>query len=273
MLLAPLWVFVAFTPLIAANLLQTASLVLLPVSRPLFHRVNMVIATAVWSWWRVIVEKIHGTRLVVMGDALPPGESAVVFANHQSMADIVVLLNMALPMGRVTDMRWMVKASMRFVPFLGWAMLSLDFLFVKRDWSKDRARILGTFERLRGKAEPVWLVLFPEGTRKTPEKHAASMRQAAKLGYPATKRVMLPRPKGFAAALQGLSGKVQAVYGITVVYPGEAAPTLVQLFSGAVPEIRLIVKRYPIAELPTDAAEVARWLTAEFQEMNAELMR
>lgn len=263
------WAVVALIPLATVNIFQMLSVVLYPFSRPLFFRVNINLAILVWSWWSIMIEKIHGTRITVTGDDLPMGESAVVFANHQCQGDIVMLLSMAKRTGRMGIMRWMVKDEMRFVPFVGWGMLFLDFLFLKRDWAKDRARIQATFARLRERAAPVWLVLFPEGTRRTPTKHTASMAHARKAGFKETPNVMIPRTRGFAASVEGLTGKINAVFRIVIVYPPPRAPSLLELFSGQVSEVKIIVKRHPLSTVPQGEAALGEWLVREFVEIDA----
>ena len=51
------------------------------------------------------------------------------------------------------------------------------------------------------------LLLFPEGTRFTPEKHEASLEVSRKKGYPELKHHLLPRTKGFAYSMQEMKGK------------------------------------------------------------------
>jgi lysophosphatidic acid acyltransferase/lysophosphatidylinositol acyltransferase len=41
------------------------------------------------------------------------------------------------------------------------------------------------------------LLLFPEGTRFTPEKHAAAVEFARSKGLPVFKHLLVPRAKGF----------------------------------------------------------------------------
>lgn len=269
-LVSVFWALVAFMPVLLFNVQQVFSLILALISPRAFRRVNLAAAILVWKSWSVLIERIRGVRIEVNGDDLPAGESAVVFANHQSMTDIVMLLCMARRTERLGDMRWMVKESMRYVPFLGWSMTALDFLFLARDWAKDQHTIAAAFARFRARPDPVWLVLFPEGTRKTPEKHAASMERARRLGAPVTAHVMTPKTKGFVASVQGLAGKISAVYRINIDYGG-AAPNIIELFSGAVPHVRLNVRRFLIADLPADGAGLGDWLTAEFVVMNDEL--
>jgi hypothetical protein len=62
------------------------------------------------------------------------------------------------------------------------------------------------------------LVLFAEGTRFTPAKHAASIAFAEKSGLPPLKNLLLPRTKGFLATLQQIRGKFPAIYCATLAF-------------------------------------------------------
>lgn len=44
------------------------------------------------------------------------------------------------------DMKWMVKDIIKYVPGVGWGMLFLDCIFVKRDWTTDKESIRKTFD-------------------------------------------------------------------------------------------------------------------------------
>ncbi len=62
----------------------------------------------------------------------------------------------------------------------------------------------------------VQLTLFPEGTRFTQEKYAASMEVAREKGLPILKHHLLPRTRGFVASIPYLKGKVPAIYDVVV---------------------------------------------------------
>jgi len=51
------------------------------------------------------------------------------------------------------------------------------------------------------------LLLFPEGTRWTPDKHRICQEIAKKKGYPEYKHMLLPRTKGFALSMELMKGK------------------------------------------------------------------
>lgn len=253
-----------FSTLLGANAVQTASLAALPFSRRLFRKINRQMAD---SWWGHCVDVAHvlnKAELTLYGDDVPYQENAIVVVNHQQMPDITWLMDLAKQKGRLGDLKWFVKDKIKWVPGVGWGMVFLDCLFVKRDWSEDEASIAATFERILSDDVPLWLMLFPEGTRITPDKLQRSDAFAEKAGLDPTEHVLLPRTSGFAASVQGLRTHVKAVYDITIGYE-EGVPTLWQFIQGINRSAHMHVRRVPIEELPEDAEALGEWLQQAFR--------
>jgi 1-acyl-sn-glycerol-3-phosphate acyltransferase len=274
-----LWVFgwgtisviSAFAPLAVLNLLQFPSLLLLPFSRRAYRSYNEGIALLVWGWWAWSAQNIVGLRVRISGDPLPMREDAIIFSNHQSMSDVVVIMCLALRQGRISATKWMVKDIVKYVPGVGWGMVFLNCVFLKRNWAADEANIRSTFRTYVEERLPLWLVSFPEGTRITPGKLKASQEYARKAGIPPTERVMLPRSKGFAAEVIGLRETVRAVYSVTIGYPDNRIPSLLQVIRGEIDDVDVHVRRYPIGELARDEAGLSAWLVDRFREMDQRL--
>ncbi|MBM4355613.1 MAG: lysophospholipid acyltransferase family protein, partial [Deltaproteobacteria bacterium] len=202
--------------LLLGNLLQMLSVVTLPFSRRLFRTINRNIAAAWWGGCVHLARCLHGVKVVVTGDELPRGENAVVMVNHQSMSDIPVILDVASRHRRLGDLKWYVKDVVKYVPGIGWGMLFLDCLFIKRDWTEDRDKIARVFRSIVKGRAPVWIVSFLEGTRIRPAKLLASQEFARTKLLPVMRHVLVPRTKGFVATLEGLKGHVHAVYDFTI---------------------------------------------------------
>ncbi len=259
---------VMFGLLIACNLAQCLSLVVLPFSRRIFRQTNCAIAG---FWWGLCVsgcERLYGIRFQFIGDKLPDGENAIVIANHQQMPDIIPVLALARRHGRIGNLKFFVKAGLKHVPGLGWGMQFLDFLFLSRAWEKDQDRIHLIFSRLLNAQLPFWLISYSEGTRITPEKSIKSQAYAKEHGIPPTEFVMLPRTKGFVASVMALRGRVNAVYDLTIGYPDGVA-TVPQMVKGYVDSFQILAKRYPIEEVPLEPEAVSAWLVERFQEKEA----
>jgi 1-acyl-sn-glycerol-3-phosphate acyltransferase len=260
----PIAIFL-FGTLILFNLLQTLSVAVRPFSATAFRRFNRWAANTWWGWCVIASERLHGIRIVVTGDDIPAAENAIVVANHQQMPDITFLMIWARQKQRLGDMKWLVKDLIKWVPGVGWGMAFLDCVFVKRNWARDRASIEHAFSRLKRHRVPLWLLSFPEGTRLTPAKLAQSRAHAEREGLPPPEQVLVPRTKGFVAAVSGLADHVAAVYDVTIGYV-QGVPTLWQYIKGYARVAHLHVRRSPLSSLPTSEAALAQWLLRRFQE-------
>ncbi len=87
------------------------------------------------------------------------------------------------------------RASFRFLPVLGWTMMMSEFVFARRDWQKDREVFANALSRLKDFPNPMWMVIFPEGTRCTPKKLEKSVEFAKANNLPVFNHVLLPRTK------------------------------------------------------------------------------
>jgi 1-acyl-sn-glycerol-3-phosphate acyltransferase len=142
-------------------------------------------------------------------------------------------------------------------------MRFLDCIFVKRDWLADKNRILRTFEKFLSHRIPIWLITFVEGTRLTPTKLANSQKHCGRKGLPVLNHVLIPKTRGFTAALEGLEGHLDAVYDVTIGFDG-GVPKLSQIYGGLVQKLFIDVRRFPIHELPKSEPDRAEWLKQRF---------
>ncbi len=89
---------------------------------------------------------------------IQPGQSYVFVSNHESMYDVFVIYGW-LPV----VFKWLMKAELRHVPFVGLACKAAGHIFVDRTHAKASAKSLAEVEKqLR---DGVCTVIFPEGTR------------------------------------------------------------------------------------------------------------
>ena len=256
--------------LLVINLMQTSSLVVKPISGKLFRSFNRWCANTWWGLCVLYIRKIYGVKVVVSGDFVPELENAIVLSNHQSMADIPVSFTLGWDKKRLGDQKWFVKDIIKYFPGVGWGMLFLDCLFVKRNWTADKAYIYRIFEKFLLYKIPIWLLTFAEGTRFTPSKSVKSNAYARENGQKPLRHLLIPRTKGFAASACALREHLDAVYDVSICYH-EGVPTLWQFTQGRTKLVNLHVRRFPIADLPQDEEALSDWLLKLYAEKD-ELM-
>jgi len=258
----PIVVILAVLPLLFINVLQLPSLFIAPFSMNLHRRYQRVVCYLVWGWWILGVKLISGVNFAITGDDIPNSENAIVITNHQSMADIIFLLCLSYEKKAVHFTKWMIKDPIKWFPGIGWGLLFLENIFLKRNWADDSQKIEKTFHNVVHSKLPIWMLFFPEGTRRNPNKQLANTEFGKKQKLPPLKHVLYPRPKGFLATVEGLKSHVKAVYSVTIGYPG-GAPNLLSAIKGDLPLIHLHIKRTAINALPQSKKELKQWLNQD----------
>ena len=120
------------------------------------RRVALHLYSCAWATFYLVMNPLW--RLRVEGrEKLPWRGPAVLVANHLSLLDILVLYALFRPF------KWVAKAELFRLPFIGWNMRMNDYVPV---WRGDRESVRRMLERCRShlvRGAPV--LLFPEGTR------------------------------------------------------------------------------------------------------------
>lgn len=264
-LIATLFSVIIFAPLLVINFLQTFSILIRPISLRAYRRYNMFWAYVYWTYVSLMSQYVGRLRVEYSGDSLPLHENALVLANHQSAVDTVIQLMVGHRFGRVGDMKFFVKDVLKWVPGPGWGMVFLECIFMKRNWNEDRARVVKQLRRFHDDRVPIWVNIYPEGTRLKPGKLKDAQEFAAKAGMPVPQNVLIPRVRGFLATLEGLKGHLDAIYDLTIVYPDHPM-TLWELLSCRGSRIKVEIRRHAISDLPVDEEERGAWLMRLFQQ-------
>jgi len=171
-------------------------------------------------------------------------ERYLVFCNHQSWVDILVLqhcLNRRAPF-----MRFLLKQQLIWVPFLGVAWWALDMAFLRRYSrqqllknpslrGKDLENAARACEKL--KHIPVSMMSFPEGTRFTAAKRAQQNSPF--------KHLLRPRYGGIGQVLYSFDDAMTCLIDVTIVYP-YGTPNVWQFVSGQIRKISVRIQLRPI---------------------------
>lgn len=109
-------------------------------------------------WSRIFCRMAFVTVEVKGRENIDPDTSYVFVANHQGAYDIFSLFGY---LGH--NFRWMMKASLRKIPFVGWACKAAGQIFVDNSSVSSTRRTMQEAEKqLRGGMS---LTVFPEGAR------------------------------------------------------------------------------------------------------------
>lgn len=250
--------------ILLGNFLQLLTVFLLPFSYHCFRTVNIFIVGVWWRFANLVIAQLP-TKLVIEGDPPPRDEeSCIVFANHQEMPDIPILLAYLKTWRNIGTTRWFVKKALKWIPGIGWGMQLNGCIFLARDWTRDAACIRSTFASISRSNQPFKVVLFPEGTRITQKKWERSVLYAQKLNVPMTDMLLIPRPKGFVTTVLTLRDRLENIYDATIYYP-EGICTLFDLFMGRGRVIKINVEKIPVSTLPKEKEALERWLIDRFQ--------
>jgi len=215
--------------------------------------------------WPLLFEKINKTKVVFAGDSVPPRERILLISNHRTEVDWMYMWDLALRKDRLGYIKYILKSSVRNVPIFGWGFYILEFILIERKWELDKPVIESMLATFKDPRDPLWLVLFPEGTDFTEQKCMRSQQFAEKHGLPILNNVLLPRTKGFTACMDSLQGSLDAVYDVTIGYKYRCPLFMDNVFGVDPAEVHLHIRRVPIDEIPPGEDGGAAWLNEAFR--------
>lgn len=200
----------------------------------------------------------------------------VLIANHQIYTDWLYLWWIAYCNGMHGWLYIILKESLKKIPVLGWGMQLSQFIFLKRNWEEDKPNMAKSLQKLNKPTDPMWLLLFPEGTNLAPSTRAKSASWAKKNNISDCQHTLLPRSTGLQFCLDELKGTVEYLYDITVVYEGvprgQYAQDIFTLKAGYMEgrppkSVNMHFRRFAVKDIPIhDDRAFELWLRARWRE-------
>lgn len=207
-------------------------------------------------------------------------ERMILIANHQIYTDWLYLWWIAYTAKMHGHIYIILKESIKWIPILGQGMMFYGFVFLSRKWAKDKPRFQHRLQKLSGRhsgpmsgsqsLDPMWLLIFPEGTNLSNNGRAASKRWADKAGLQDLQHLLLPRSTGLQFCLQEMRNTVKWVYDCTVTYEGVPRGQFGQdiftlkstYFQGRPPKsVNMHWRRFAVSTIPIDdTKEFEEWL-------------
>ncbi|KAL2891106.1 putative acyltransferase [Ceratocystis lukuohia] len=275
------------------------------INRPLYYsyialtkQSFALLAITVTQWWGPTTIRISGDDSVANQMRRTQDgrvefdfpERLVLIANHQIYTDWLYLwwVGYANKLQMHGHIYIILKESLKMVPILGQGMQLYRFIFMSRKMSIDQPRLAYRLDKLKERhvapngteyMNPMWLLLFPEGTNISPNSRPRSQKWADKMGIKNPEHVLLPRSTGTYFCLKQLDHSVEYLYDCTVAYEGiprggygEDYFTLQSTyFQGRPPKsVNFHWRRFRIADIPLDTCEeFDRWLRERWYEKDA----
>jgi 1-acyl-sn-glycerol-3-phosphate acyltransferase len=157
-------------------------------------------------------------------------ERIVMMANHQIYTDWLYLWWAAYTSRMHGHVYIILKESLKYTPLLSPGILFYGFVFMTRKWASDQRRMKYRLQKLNTRHtgpmsgsqsfDPMWLMVYPEGTNLSSNTRKTSVKWAEKQGIPDLRHELLPRSTGLRFCLQELAETVEWVYDCTIAYEG-----------------------------------------------------
>ncbi|XP_018577240.1 1-acyl-sn-glycerol-3-phosphate acyltransferase delta isoform X2 [Anoplophora glabripennis] len=261
-----------FTSGVIVNLIQCVLyLTLRPFNKVLYRKINWYLCCTIYAQLVFLGDWWSGTRIFMYinkdeFDKYYGKEHAYCVMNHTYEIDWLIGWMICDRIHLLGNCKAYAKKVIQYVPVLGWAWKCSEFVFLERSFDKDKEIINKQIIELAEHPDPIWLLLFPEGTRFTPKKHEASLEFARKNNLPELKHHLLPRTRGFIASLPSMKGKVPAIYDIELAFKENAPskPTITNMLFGKPLEAHIYMRRIPMEDLPKTEVEQETFLRDMF---------
>ena len=265
------------------NILPTISWFFLrPISEAFHEQLLCIASERAWGLLLDWAQCIGGLSLVLTGDLVEMRKqsqgSKLLISNHVSFTDAFAIFALARSVGQHGHIRSFAKKTLSYQPVFGWFWHILNFIFLARDWDRDREQISKQLKALARRSRyfssrSFWLLIFPEGTRVRPAKLQQGREFAASRGLEPFDHVLFPRVKGLQATLAAVGPALDGALDITIGYPtltasGHARPSVGDLLfgGGAAWTVHVHVRMIPAADMPADSSAAAAWVMERFRE-------
>ncbi|KAI7084848.1 acyltransferase-domain-containing protein [Hortaea werneckii] len=243
-----------------------------------------VLMTTITQWWSPTVIRVGGDesmkgQLYVMDDGTLKcnfPHRLVLMANHQLYTDWMYLWWIAYTNKMHGRIYIILKESLKNLPIFGWGAQFYNFIFLSRKWETDRYRFKRALNHLKNPQDPMWLLIFPEGTNLSAVTREKSKAWSNKTGIQDMKHQLLPRTTGLQFCLQELKQTTNWLYDCTIAYEGVPKGMYGQdiftlrssFFEGRPPKsVNMYWRRFRISEIPVDNDQAfARWLNNRWRE-------
>ncbi|KAL0095655.1 acyltransferase-domain-containing protein [Phycomyces blakesleeanus] len=214
----------------------------------------------------------------VVGLSFP--KRIIVTANHQIYADWLYIWCVSYLASAHGAMKIVLKDSLKNLPIYGMGMQYFDFIFLRRKLADDKDTIQDNLKRSKKAGQPMWLLLFPEGTVISKKMRNRSEAYAKKNDLKDNQYTLLPRSTGLRLSTEALDDSVEWLYDMTLGYSGVGPNDIPEdvytiqgiFFFGKSPKkVHVHIRRFAVKTIPKEEEAYAKWVQERWVEKD-ELM-
>jgi len=241
-----------------------------------------LLITTMTQWWSPTLIRISGDESV-SGQMRKTADGRlecdfpsrlIMMANHQLYSDWLYLWWIAYTNKMHGAVYIILKQSLRYLPVIGPGMMFFGFVFMSRKMETDKPRLAHRLAQLKERHEgpmsegagldPMWLMVFPEGTNLSDNGRVKSAKWAEKQGIPDMRHLLLPRSTGSFFILNEMKDTVEWLYDCTLAYEGVPRGKFGQdlftlrstYFQGRPPKsVNMYWRRFAISSIPLHSSE------------------
>ncbi|XP_074065626.1 1-acyl-sn-glycerol-3-phosphate acyltransferase epsilon [Macrotis lagotis] len=221
-------------------------------------------------------ENYTGVQIILYGDLPKHKENIIYLSNHQCTVDWIVADILAIRQNALGHVRYVLKNGLKWLPLYGWYFSQHGGIYVKRSAKFNEKEMRNKLQNQMDAGTPMYLVIFPEGTRYNPELTkviSASQIYAAEQGLPVLKHVLTPRIKATYVAFDCMKNYLDAIYDVTVAYEGtvdsmgkrKEAPSMAEFLCKECPKVHIHIDRIDKRDVPEEQVSMRRWLHDRFE--------
>uniref|UniRef100_A0A8C6Z001 1-acylglycerol-3-phosphate O-acyltransferase 5 n=1 Tax=Nothoprocta perdicaria TaxID=30464 RepID=A0A8C6Z001_NOTPE len=229
-----------------------------------------------WGAWRLLSALLPARLYREVDDRLYTLYQSMVLFFFENYTGVQVIIYGDLPKNKENILYLSNHQCTGFHKCLVTAVVFHGGVYVKRS-AKFNEKEMRAKLQAHVKAEiPMYLVIFPEGTRYNPEIPkviADSQSFAEKEGLTVLKHVLTPRVKATHVAIDTMKDYLDAVYDVTVAYEGtvdhkgqrKVAPSMTEFLCKECPRVHIFVERIELKDIPEEQIYMRRWLHERFE--------
>ncbi|XP_063697966.1 1-acyl-sn-glycerol-3-phosphate acyltransferase gamma-like [Culicoides brevitarsis] len=193
-------------------------------------------------------------------------EHAFLLMNQYYEVDKLLGMSFCDKIGDLDNFKALTNKANQYIPTIGFAWKFAEFIFLERNFQKDRNNNGNKLRNVFAYPHPAWFLLNAQGTRFTNTKHKESENFAKEIDLEPLEYHLTRRTKGFSANIPYLKKICPNIYDINLAITKNQAQNAPNFFNDESIEAHIYIRRFDTKEIPDDEEKSAEWLQNLFRE-------